>query len=74
MCAGLAIVRFPVPGLRWHRGLKARATMEAFFRHHIPAKRPTGGDGLFAALCGTLRDEFSELTDVIEHKSPVHRP
>ncbi|WUH97227.1 cytochrome P450 [Spirillospora sp. NBC_00431] len=40
--AGTAYVRFPVPGLRWHRGLQARKALEEFFHRHLPAKRRDG--------------------------------
>ena len=55
--AGTAYVRFPVPGLRWHKGLQARKVLEGFFRRHLPAKRRDGGDDLFAALCEAETDD-----------------
>src|SRR3954454_15450818 len=42
--AGLSIIRYPVPGLRWSRGLKARKVLEEFFYQHLPEKRANGGD------------------------------
>jgi cytochrome P450 len=67
--AGTAYVRFPVPGLRWHRGLRARKVLEAFFRGHLPAKRRDGGDDLFAALCQAETDDGHRFTDddVVNH-------
>ncbi|MFC4905886.1 cytochrome P450 [Actinomadura gamaensis] len=67
--AGTAYVRFPVPGLRWHRGLRARRTLEEFFRTHLPAKRRDGGDDLFAALCAAETDDGHRFTDedVVNH-------
>ncbi|ANW21418.1 cytochrome P450 [Streptomyces clavuligerus] len=67
--AGLALVRFPVPGLRWSRGLKARRYLVDFLTGHIPAKRDRGGDDLFAVLCGARSEDgerFSD-TDVVNH-------
>ncbi|MER6915307.1 cytochrome P450 [Streptomyces sp. NPDC000594] len=67
--AGLAFVRFPVPGLRWSRGLKARRELTDFFTGHIPAKRAQGGDDLFAVLCRARSEDgerFSD-TDVVNH-------
>src|SRR5437868_8989561 len=61
--AGTAYVRFPVPGLRWHKGLQARKVLEGFFRRHLPAKRRDGGDDLFAALCEAETDDGHRLTD-----------
>jgi cytochrome P450 len=67
--AGTAFVRFPVPGLRWHRGLRARKVLEEFFYRHLPAKRRDGGDDLFAALCAAESDDGQRFTDadVVNH-------
>ncbi|MEU8341320.1 cytochrome P450 [Spirillospora sp. NPDC048832] len=67
--AGTAYVRFPVPGLRWHRGLQARKVLEEFFYRHLPAKRRDGGDDLFAALCQAETDDGQRFTDedVVNH-------
>lgn len=67
--AGTAYVRFPVPGLRWHKGLKARKALEEFFYRHLPAKRRDGGDDLFAALCAAETDDGARFTDedVVNH-------
>jgi cytochrome P450 len=58
--AGTSLLRKPVPGTPWAKGLKARAFLEAFFRRHIPAKRRDGGDDLFAQLCRARIDEGSQ--------------
>ena len=67
--AGTAYVRFPVPGLRWHKGLQARKVLEDFFYRHLPAKRRDGGDDLFAALCQAETDDGQRFTDedVVNH-------
>jgi cytochrome P450 len=67
--AGTAYVRFPIPGLRWHKGLKARAVLEEFFYRHLPAKRRDGGDDLFAALCQAETDDGHRFTDedIVNH-------
>ncbi|GAB3672826.1 cytochrome P450 [Actinocorallia lasiicapitis] len=67
--AGLSIVRYPVPGMRWSRGLKARRDLERFFFDHIAAKRRDGGDDLFAALCQAESDDGDRFTDedVVNH-------
>ncbi len=71
--AGTSILRRPVPGTPWAKGLKARAFLEDFFRTHIPAKRRDGGDDLFAQLCRAQSDEgeqsgarFSD-DDIVNH-------
>ncbi|MCW2888293.1 MAG: cytochrome [Streptosporangiaceae bacterium] len=67
--AGLAIVRFPVPGLRWSNGLKARKVLEEFFYRHLPAKRAEGGEDLFAALCQAETDDGHRFSDedIVNH-------
>ncbi len=34
--AATAIVRYPLPGTRWRRGIVGRARLEKFFRHYLP--------------------------------------
>jgi cytochrome P450 len=69
--AGTAYIRFdlPLPGLRWHRGLRGRKVLERFFYDHLPAKRQNGGDDLFAALCEAETDDGHRFTDedVVNH-------
>ena len=67
--AGTAIVRFPVPGGRWQRGLRGRATLEAFFRSRIAAKRREPGSDLFSRLCIAEDEQGNRFTDddVVNH-------
>ena len=64
-----ALVRHPVPGLAWSRGVAGRGVLERFMRARLPAKRAGHGDDLFSALCHAHSDEgevFSD-DDVINH-------
>ncbi len=67
--AGTAVVRYPIPGGRWQLGLRGRATLEAFFRSRVAAKRRNPGPDLFSRLC-VAEDEagnrFSD-DDVVNH-------
>ncbi|MBV9831156.1 MAG: cytochrome P450 [Marmoricola sp.] len=67
--AGTSIIRRPVPGSPWRRGLRARAFLEDFFRSHLPAKRRDGGDDLFAQLCQAQSEDGSEFSDddIVNH-------
>ncbi len=56
IAAAGALVRAPLPGTAWRRGVRARATVLDFFREALPAKRAAPGADLFSALC-TARDE-----------------
>ena len=67
--AGTSIIRAPVPGGGWARGLAARKVLEEFFYGALPEKRRKGGDDLFAQLCiaqSESGDEFSDA-DVVNH-------
>lgn len=67
--AGTAYVRFPVPGLRWSRGLRARRVLEELLRGQVPGKRAGGGDDLFAALCQARSEDGERFSDddVVNH-------
>ena len=67
--AGTALLRFPVPGGRWQRGLKARKVLEEFFRSRIAAKRASPGDDLFSRLCQAEDEQGRRFSDedVVNH-------
>ena len=67
--AGTSLLRKPVPGTPWAKGLKARTFLEGFFRSHIPAKRRDGGDDLFAQLCRAQGEDGAEFSDddIVNH-------
>ncbi len=66
--AGTAAIRYPVPGLRWSRGLRGRALLEAYLRPRIAAKRAGDGSDLFGALChAQVEDESFTDDDVVNH-------
>ena len=66
--AGTAYLRFPVPGLRWSRGLAGRRTLERFLRAQLPGKRAGAGEDLFSVLCHASADgrRFTD-DDVVNH-------
>lgn len=67
--AGTAIVRYPVPGGRWRRGLEGRRVLEDFFRRRVAEKRANPGDDLFSRLCLAEDDEGRRFSDedVVNH-------
>ena len=67
--AATAVVRFPVPGLRWSAGVRSRRVLEQYFHTNIDARRTSGGDNLFAALCRARDEDDKQLTDedVVNH-------
>ncbi|GAC56493.1 putative cytochrome P450 [Gordonia hirsuta DSM 44140 = NBRC 16056] len=67
--AGVALVRKPVPGGRWWKGLRSRKILEDFFYAHIDAKRATQTPDLFSVLCHAESDDGHRFTDedVVNH-------
>ena len=61
--AAAAVVRFPVPGLRWSAGVRGRRVLEEYFHANIDARRASGGDDLFAALCRACDEDGNRFTD-----------
>ncbi|WP_264892165.1 cytochrome P450 [Mycobacterium kiyosense] len=61
--AATAVVRVPVPGLRWWAGIRGRRTLEQHFRTNIDARRSSDGDDLFAALCRARDEDGNQFTD-----------
>ncbi|WP_206050727.1 cytochrome P450 [Nocardioides speluncae] len=66
---GQAIVRAPVPGLTWSRGLRGRRFLEEYFLRELPAKRAGDGDDLFSVLCRAESEDGQRFTDdeVVAH-------
>jgi cytochrome P450/uncharacterized protein (DUF2236 family) len=67
--AGLALVRYDIPGTRWSRGVHGRKVLEEFMYEHLPAKRAQQTPDLFSTLCHVSSDEghaFSD-EDVVNH-------
>ena len=67
--AGTSVIRRPVPGTTWSKGLKARAFLEEFFRAHLPAKRRDGATTCSRSCAGRrarTAHEFSD-DDIVNH-------
>lgn len=67
--AGVALVRRPVPGGRWWKGLRSRKILEEFFMSHIADKRAGESPDLFSVLCHAESEEGHRFTDedVVNH-------
>ena len=67
--AGTAVIRFPVPGLRWSRGLAGRRLLERYLGQQVPAKRADDGADLFSALCHVRSEQGERFSDedVVNH-------
>jgi cytochrome P450 len=67
--AASALVKWDVPGTRWHAGLRGRTVLEDYFAANLPAKRANPGGDLFSALCQSETPDgeaFSDA-DVVNH-------
>lgn len=67
--APFALVRRPVPGGRWARGLRARRLLEGFFQERLAEKRRGSETDLFSVLCRAETDDGERFTDedVVNH-------
>lgn len=67
--ASAALVRFPVPGGAYRRGLQARARLVRFLAERIEARRQGDGSDLFSQLCRQRDEEDRPFTDaeVVDH-------
>lgn len=68
--ASLAVMRLPIPGTTWHRGIKGRRFLEEFMTGLIPEKRASESTDFFSELCQAA-DEDTEAKlsdrDVMNH-------
>lgn len=67
--AGTSIVRYPVPGGRWAKGLQGRKVLEKFFRSRVAGKRHSDGNDLFSVLCRAETEDGERFSDedVVNH-------
>jgi cytochrome P450 len=64
-----AILRYPVPGNRWHRATRGRAELERFLTAQLPTARAAGGDDLFSVLTRVEDEDGTRFddADVVNH-------
>ncbi len=67
--AATAIIRTPVPGLRWAKGLAGRRLLEGYLRPRIADKRAGDGSDLFSVLCHVRDEDGDGFTDddIVNH-------
>lgn len=67
--AGTALVRYPVPGGRWKKGLDGRKVLVKFFKDHIHEKKGSDSMDLFSQLCRAETEDGQRFSDddVINH-------
>lgn len=67
--ASLAILRLPIPGTTWGRGIKGRRYLEDFIGSLVAEKRRSQDNDFFTQICHSRGENNEELTDqeVIDH-------
>ena len=69
VAASMSLVRLPIRGLEFHRGLSGRDFLLDYFRELLPGKRAGGGADMFARLARAENESGERLADadVIDH-------
>lgn len=67
--ASTAVVRAPLIGRKYSRGLQGRRYLEHFIRTRIPARREGEGDDLFSQLCHARDEQGRSYSDedIVNH-------
>ena len=67
--ASLVLVRYPMFGNKYQRGIEGRAYLEEYFRSRIPAKQASDDGDMFAEICRAESDEGDGFSnqDIVDH-------
>jgi cytochrome P450 len=63
MLASMAVVKLPIPGTLWHRGLRGRQHLEDFVMAHIDTKRREQGRDIFSQICHATDEDGNHFSD-----------
>jgi cytochrome P450 len=63
VAASMSLLRLPLPGLEFQRGLRGRRAMREYFAALIPARRRGGGSDLLSRLCRAEDEAGRQLSD-----------
>ncbi|WP_372865657.1 cytochrome P450 [Spongiibacter sp.] len=63
MLASMAVVKLPIPGTLWQRGLAGRKHLEDFVMTHIAAKRREQGQDIFSQICHATDEDGNYFSD-----------
>lgn len=69
VAASLAVVRFPVPGLAFWKGMKGRQYLIDFFSSMISSKRTSNDTDMFTQFCTNKNEEgqYYSDEDIVDH-------
>jgi len=59
----IAMVRWNIPGFRYHRGLRGRRTLENYFRGIIPLRRSGDGQDVLSHMCRETNEAGEPFSD-----------
>lgn len=66
--ASLAVLRLPIPGTAWHRGMAGRRYLENFIGGLVERKRHGNDQDFFAELCRAAEEEGGlSDRDIVDH-------
>lgn len=67
--ASMVIVRIPMLGNKYQRGLQGRAFLEDYFKQRIASKRTSNHSDMFAEICRVQAEDGSRFSeqDIIDH-------
>ena len=69
VAASVAVIRLPVVGRTYARGVQARVRLAQFVRERIAARRSGGGSDLFTQLCQASDEQGQQYSDeeIVDH-------
>lgn len=69
VAASMSIIRLPIPGLEFNRGLEGRRFMTRMFGRLVKERREVGGHDIFTRLCQAEDEDGKRLDDqeIIDH-------
>jgi cytochrome P450 len=69
VAASMAMLRLPIPGLPWTKGLDGRKFLARFMRGLIAPRRSANGTDMFSQLCRAESEEGHKFSDqeIIDH-------
>ena len=67
--ASVAVLRVPIPGTKFWRGIKGRNYIVKYFGEQIPLRRGSDKQDMFTLLCNATDDDGNSFTDdeIIDH-------
>lgn len=67
--ASVVLVRYPMLGNKYQRGLEAREFLEDYFRTRIPKKLASDDTDMFAEICRVQKEEGDSFSnqDIVDH-------